>query len=147
MSAAGGTEDVLDIPLADSTSAPAVTGDIHAFLLSHPQIDGIDTIGSAIAVDALGAVKAAAKTGSVKVGTDDISTAVLNDIKTGALAWDIDQQPYLQGFLPILFAYQTVRYGLHPTQPVITGGLIVNKSNVDSVLAVQQQYKGLRGAQ
>ena len=49
----------------------------------------------------------------------------------------IDQQQYLQGYLPIVFLTYYKLYGLMPGggQPVLTGPGIVDKTNVDTVIA------------
>ena len=104
------------------------------------------TQGAAIATDAVTALGNLGKSGTIKVGTMDVSTAVLNDVKNGTLGWVIDQQGYLQGFDSLQIAAQYLRYKLAPTAPVNTGGLIISKSNVYAALAVQKQYPGLRGA-
>jgi simple sugar transport system substrate-binding protein len=146
MAAAGGTSAVLDIPAADNGNPAAVTQDIQGYLRSHPQIDGVMTQGAAIATDAVAAVGNLGKAGMIKVGTMDVSTAVLNDVKTGTLGWVIDQQGYLQGYYSLQIAEQYLRYKLTPTASINTSGLIITKTNVDAALAVQKQYPGLRGA-
>jgi simple sugar transport system substrate-binding protein len=147
MAAAGGTVAELNIPFADSGNPAAVTQNIQGYLSSHPDIDGVLTLGSAIATNALSAVKKAGKTGKVKVGTVTLSSAVLDDVKSGELAYAVDEQPYLQGFYGMTVASQFARTRLQPTAPILTGGLVIDRSNVDAARAVQEQYPGLRGAE
>jgi simple sugar transport system substrate-binding protein len=145
MRAAGGTSIELDLPPSDLTNPSAAVADIQGFMHSHPTSDGILTQSSDIATYALEALKNLGKT--MPVGTFDLSTAVLQDIKSGKLAFAMDQQPYLEGYYSLEIAAQDMRYGLHPTSPIDTSGLIVNKSNVDQALKVQQSNPGLRGAE
>ncbi len=62
---------------------------------------------------------------------------MLNAIKSGDMLFAIDQQQYLQGYLPIVFLTYDNLYGLVPGggQPVLTGPGIVDKTNVDKVLS------------
>ena len=74
---------------------------------------------------------------SVKLATFDLSKDVLNSIKAGDMLFAIDQQQYLQGYLPIVFLTYNNLYGLIPGggQPVLTGPGIVDKTNVDKVIS------------
>jgi simple sugar transport system substrate-binding protein len=146
MEAAGGTLTELDIPTADASNPSVVQQDIQGVLASHPEIDGIQGVGGDITpAEEVAALKAAGKTGSVKAGVPIVSTPALNYIKSGEVAWALDEQPYLEGFMSLLIAYEFVQFGVTPTAPVMTGGLVVDKNNVDAVLAVQKAYPGLRG--
>ena len=73
----------------------------------------------------------------IKVATFDLSKDVLDAIKADKMLFAIDQQQYLQGYLPIVFLTLNKLYGLQPGggQPVLTGPGIVDKTNVDTVLA------------
>ena len=79
-----------------------------------------------------------------KVGTFDLNPQVIPAIQAGKILFAIDQQQYLQGYLPIVFAYlfvtnlNTVGNGA----PVLTGPGIVNKSNASRVAALAK--KGTR---
>jgi simple sugar transport system substrate-binding protein len=136
----------MNIPIADSSNPSIVTQDIQAYLRSHSDIDGVLTLGSAIATDAMAAVKALGKDGKIKIGTNGNSTAEMQAVKSGRLSWIVDAQQYLQGFYSLQIAVQYVRYGMHPGQPVYTGGLVIRRDNVDQALAVQEKFKGIRGA-
>jgi len=144
LAGAGGTMAELDIPLIDANNPVASTQAIQGFLSSHPDIDGVEALSSSLAVETLDALHNLGRTG-VKVGTFDVSTAVLQDIQSGKLYWAVDQQPYLQGFDSLQIAAQYVRYHIVPQSPIITGGRIITKSNADQMLAVQAQYPGLVG--
>ena len=45
----------------------------------------------------------------------------------------IDQQPYLQGFLPVIQLALNIRYGIRPAA-VDAGAAIIERENVDSIL-------------
>ena len=65
-------------------------------------------------------------------GGFDLVPETLDAVKAGDLDYTIDQQPYLQGFLPVLALYLYKLSGglLFPTQ-TNTGLLFVTKDNVD----------------
>ena len=74
------------------------------------------------------------------MATFDLSGDVVASIKDGTIAFAIDQQQYLQGYLPVVFLYlyntnaNTVGGGL----PVLTGPGIVDSSNADAVEALAE---------
>src|SRR6266516_4657070 len=131
-------------PGQDGASDAATTSDIVGILRSHSNIDGIFTLGSGYALDALRAAQEAGR--SIKVGTTDISTEVLSDVKSGRLLLTIDQQPYLQGYYSVMIAVDYVRYGLAPVGQITTGPLLITPKNVAVVQRVNQEHPGIRGA-
>lgn len=102
-------------------------------LISDPAIDGVMTLQTTIAMAALDAIKATG--GKQKLATFDLSADVLTAVENGEMLFAIDQQQYLQGYLPVVFLYlyntnlNTVGGGL----PVLTGPGIVDKSNASLV--------------
>ncbi len=52
----------------------------------------------------------------------------------------MDQQPFWQGFLPVMFAAYEVRYGLHPAD-FNTGNNLIDKSNGDKALKYGGTYR------
>lgn len=147
MEAAGGTVDELNIPFADSGNPAGVIQSIQGYIASHPEIDGILTLGPAIAANALEAVRRAGKSDQIKIGTVNYSRLILEGIVKGDFAYAVDQQPYLQGFYGLTIASQYARFKVRPTAPVLTGGLVIDETNVEAVLAVQNENPGLRGAE
>lgn len=62
----------------------------------------------------------------------DLSPTNIQQIKDGNLAFTIDQQPYMQGFYPVIQLVQYLRYGIYPSDVEI-GASFVTKENVDQV--------------
>ena len=60
---------------------------------------------------------------NVKIATFDLSTDVENELKAGTLAFAVDQQQYLQGYLPIQFLYL---YKKHEGQSVGGGTTVAS---------------------
>ena len=107
--------------------------EIQSKLESDDSIDTVLSLNPDIAVAARDAVRGAGS--EAKVATFDLSGDVVQAIKAGEIDFAVDQQQYLQGYLPVVFLTlfnenaNTVGGG----QPVLTGPGFVEKSNADTV--------------
>jgi simple sugar transport system substrate-binding protein len=107
--------------------------EIKSKLQADKSYDAVMSLNPDIAAAAVTAVKGASS--DAKVATFDLSPAVIKDIKAGTVLFAVDQQQYLQGYLPIVFLKlfkqnaNTVGGGL----PVLTGPGFVDKSNAATV--------------
>jgi simple sugar transport system substrate-binding protein len=104
-------------------------------------IDGIlatNATGGLLAVDAVARVRRA---GRVKIGAFDLGPEVLQAVRTGRLLFAVDQQPYLQGYMPVVMLANYARYGLLPSQGdiVATGANFVTQANADRALELSQR--------
>ena len=72
---------------------------------------------------------------SAKLYTFDTSAESIAKIKSGAIQWAVDQQPYLQGYEAVdsLWLWLTNANVLGGGQVVLTGPSFVDASNVDAV--------------
>ena len=72
------------------------------------------------------------------VGGFDITTELLDAIDAGDVAFTVDQQQYLQGYLSVLFLYLNVTNGnsVGGGLPVLTGPGFVDASNAAEVAAL-----------
>jgi simple sugar transport system substrate-binding protein len=130
---APGKSTVLQVDLKDPTTAQQK---IAAALTADPTIDTVMALGPTGSTPTIAALKQMGNT-SIKVGTFDLSQDVLAAISDGSMLFAIDQQQYLQGYLPITFLTLYKLYGLMPGggQPVATGPGFVTKDNVATVQA------------
>lgn len=102
-------------------------------LISDSSINAILTLNPNIAIAALDAYKAAGV--DVKLATFDLSPDVLEALEADEILFAIDQQQYLQGYLPVVFLYlyntnlNVVGGGL----PILTGPGFVTASNAAAV--------------
>lgn len=142
--AAGGSSTVLNIPADQSNNPTAVTNAISGALRSNKDVDAVLTLGSGVAENAVKAIKSADS--EAVLGTGDLSKNVLNFVKTGQIAFAIDQQPYLQGYYGVLAAVQKVRLGIQPVGQVRSAPLFVTKQDVDQVIQFNTDNAGVRGA-
>jgi len=72
-----------------------------------------------------------------KIGTFDVGGAI-KEIQAGKMLFAIDQQQYLQGYLPVVFAvlYVTNLNTVGNGAPVLTGPGIINKANAAKVASL-----------
>jgi simple sugar transport system substrate-binding protein len=98
--------------------------------------ESIDAILAAGPVQAIVAVNAVAEVGrDVMIGNFDLSGDVIDAIENGEISFAIDQQQYLQGYLPVVFMYlqatnlNTVGGGM----PILTGPGFVTQENAAQV--------------
>jgi simple sugar transport system substrate-binding protein len=99
------------------------------------QIDGVLTLGTSAATPALAAMREQRAFGRIKLVTFDLAPDILRALRAGEIEFAVDQQPYLQGYLPIVFLTQRVRYGLSPAEgtTVPTGPRFVTRDDVAEV--------------
>jgi simple sugar transport system substrate-binding protein len=127
-----GTTKTLLIPNATS-DLPGTQQKIKAYFQANKSTDAFLALNPDVATAALSAVPS-----GTKVGTFDLSPGVITAVQSGTILFAIDQQQYLQGYLPVVFAYlfvnnlNTVGNG----SPVLTGPGIVNKGNAAKVAAL-----------
>ena len=133
-----GATKTLVIPNA-TADLPGTKQKISAYFKANKKTDAFLGLNPDVTVAALDAVPK-----GTKVGTFDLNAQVIPDIMAGKILFAIDQQQYLQGYLPVVFAYlfvtnlNTVGNGA----PVLTGPGIVNKANAARVAALAK--KGTR---
>lgn len=131
----GATIVRLPLPASLDANAAGTAEAIKAELLKDPSVDAVITLGAPVADAAASAIEQAGVGDKVKLGTFDMSNAVLDRIKGGTQAMAIDQQPYAQSFLATTMLAADIDFGITlATNPVLTGPAIVDSSNVDVAL-------------
>ncbi len=113
---------------------------INSALESDPDIDGVMTLNPDMATTA--ALPAIQEVGrDISLATFDLGTEVLQGIMDGDILFAIDQQQYMQGYLPIVFLTLNVE-NLNTAgggQPVLTGPGFVTEENAEQVLELTEQ--------
>jgi simple sugar transport system substrate-binding protein len=118
-----------------------------AYLLGHKTVKG------AFAVDAgstqfLAQAKAGAGLTSLPAGGFDLTPTTLSAIQSGSLDFTINQNPYLQGFLPVIYLYMfNLSGGLVPPPDTDTGLSFITKSTVGPYLSQPSRFEGSTTAQ
>jgi simple sugar transport system substrate-binding protein len=125
--------DVTNQQVKGTANIATTQTEIKSKLQADKSFDGVIALNPDIASAAVTAAKGASS--SAKIATFDITPKVLKDIEAGTVLFAVDQQQYLQGYLPIVFLKlfkqnaNTVGGGL----PVLTGPGFVDKSNAGTV--------------
>jgi len=133
----GGTARELDIDPQDPIQAKARI----AQQLSNGAADGLVALGPTGAAPALAALHASGFEGNVRLATFDLSEEVLDAIKDGRILFAVDQQPYLEGYLPVVLLAERARHDLYPASGglIPTGPRFVDKSNVDETIRLSRE--------
>lgn len=128
---AGMTVDYIDIDDATNKDPAAGTPTFTGYVSAHPDVKLVVTDHGGLTATMETYLKAAGKGPDDIVGIGfDLSPATVAAIRGGWTDLVIDQQPWLQGYLPILQICLTKVYafsGLH----IDTGGGFASKDNVD----------------
>lgn len=138
MKTAGVETDVVDVSGGPARAEAALLGylgnhpDTNAFVTTTGDPENFGVVLSTLAKQGLGGGKAA-------LVTFDLTPEVIESIKAGDTLAAIDQQPYLQGYLPAILARQYLEAGLMPGRDILTGPGVVNASNIDQVLEAAKQ--------
>jgi simple sugar transport system substrate-binding protein len=135
MRAVGGTSSVLGV-VDEALETPGII----ARAVSARGADGVLATNS---ISGLAAAKGL-QGRHITIGTFDLGPDVLAAVQAGRIAFAIDQQPYLQGYLPIQMLAQRARYGLFPSQGdvIATGPHFVTRA--DAAQAIELSRRSIR---
>ena len=136
----GGRSHVLALNVENRNEAAPVL----AAQIEKRHADGVLALNAGGAQAALDAKKLGGRATRIKIGSFDLQPEVLQAIKDGRILFAVDQQAYLQGYMPIVMLTQEARYGLFPSrgQVVETGPNFVTRENAS--LALQLSARGIR---
>jgi simple sugar transport system substrate-binding protein len=127
----GSAVKVLTIPNAKS-DIPGTKAKVKAAFNADKKLDGFLGLDPDVTIPCLDSVPK-----GTKVGTFDVGGSI-KQIQAGKMLFAIDQQQYLQGYLPVVFAalYVTNLNTVGNGEPVLTGPGIINKANAAKVAAL-----------
>jgi simple sugar transport system substrate-binding protein len=107
--------------------------------ISNTDYDGLFSLGAQPNGDAaLLAVTQLRKQKQFKIATFDFDPIVLGALAKKQVLFAIDQQQYLQGYLPMLWITLNEQYGLKPYQAEVTGPNIILPQDAASVVAISK---------
>lgn len=133
-----------EVTVLPTTNDPTeIESKVKAALDADPDVDTIMALGAATAGEpSVAAVKAMGKVGEINIGTFDMSASFLESIIAGDAAFAIDQQQFLQGYLPVVFLNLNALYGLVPGGNVPSGPNLITADKAQQV--VDLSAKGIR---
>ena len=135
----GGQVEVVAVDLNNPTDAQAK---IETAVNQNPDINGMLALGPTGAEPALNALRDAGKLQDIRLATFDLAPSVLEAIRDGDMVFAVDQQQYLQGYLPIVFLTNYAQYGVTPASEVLTGPAFVTQENAQQVIDLSK--RGIR---
>jgi simple sugar transport system substrate-binding protein len=124
---------VTNLQVKGTSDIATTQTEVKSKLQADKSYDGVIALNPDIAAAVKTAIKGASS--SAKLATFDLSPAVLKDIAAGSVLFAVDQQQYLQGYLPIVFLklFKNNANTVGGGQPVLTGPGFVEKANVSTV--------------
>lgn len=125
--------EVTNLQVKGTADVATTQTEIKSKLQADKSFDAVIALNPDIANAAATAVKGASS--EAKLATFDLNPDVTKRIKDGSIQFAVDQQQYLQGYLPIVFLklFKTNANTVGGGQPVLTGPGFVDQSNVDTV--------------
>jgi simple sugar transport system substrate-binding protein len=133
----GGTSKEIAVKLSDPQGTQQTTQ--AAIAANHP--DGIFNTTNAVAIPALKAIDATGNTGKIKQATFDLGPDELKAVQKGQMEFAIDQQEYLQGYLPIVMLANYKRLGVMPGAGGVipTGPAFVTQQTAGQVILLSKE--------
>jgi simple sugar transport system substrate-binding protein len=121
---------------------------IDSYYLGHKSLKGMFAVDAGDTQGVGQIIQKHSLKGKVIGGGYDLLPGTLKLINQGFLEFTIDQQPYLQGFVPVmqLFLFK-LSGGLQAPSDTNTGLLFVTKANVKPYLTTKTRYEGSSTAQ
>ena len=123
----------------DGSDPTAARNGIQAALRNNPDANGMLTLGPAGANPTLQALEGADVGEDFRFGTFDLSPEILRAVRDGEVLFAIDQQQFLQGYLPVVFLTNYIQYGVTPVNEVATGPAFVTQENAEQVIELSEQ--------
>ncbi len=139
-----GFADGLGVPLGeqaiDSGQDPSeIKNRVLAYLSANPDTDAILTLGPTSAGPTILALEENGMAGDIYFGTFDLGDEIVAGIKSGIIQWGIDQQPFLQAYLPVIILTNYDRYGVLPGNNINSGPGFVTADGLELV----EKYAGV----
>ena len=131
----------------DNVASAATLGEavaaVKAYYAGHPKVNGMLCVDTLTMVGIIEVMQEHNLKGKIVTGSFDTIPQVVSGITSGYVDFTIYQQPYLQGFLPILelFLYK-VSGGLNIPSSVETGLSLITKSNIGQFSKYTDRYEG-----
>jgi simple sugar transport system substrate-binding protein len=116
---------------------------VDAYITGHPTYKGFFAVDGGSTQSIGQTIQKHSLVGKVKGGGYDLTPITQQTVASGAMQFTIDQQPYLQGFLPILQLYMyQVSQSLSGIADVNTGLKFLDKTTVGPYNSTKSRYEG-----
>lgn len=129
--------------VATGAAVPGELSTIEAYWTGHKETKGMYAVDGGSTESLAKVMQKFGLAGKVKAGGFDLTEATQKLLQEGNIEFTIDQQPYLQGFLPILQLFQYKVSGtLTGPAEVDTGLKFLNKETVAPYVSSKSRYEG-----
>lgn len=102
-------------------------------------LDGLLALGPQSANPMLAAVSAQNMHDQLKLATFDLGTEILQAVSDGQMLFAIDQQQFLQGYLPVVLLTNYIQYRVVPVNEIQTGPAFITQQEADNVMNLTEQ--------
>jgi len=125
--------------MIDSGQDPSeIQNRVMAYLNANPETEAVLTLGPTSADPTILALEQMGLAGDIYFGTFDLGDNIVEGIQNGVINWGIDQQPFLQAYLPVVVMSNYHRYGVLPGNNINSGPGFVTADGLELV----EQYAG-----
>lgn len=141
-----GYADGLGIDLGDAmmdsgTDPAEIKNKVLAYLSANPDVDGILTLGPVSADPTIAALQENGLAGEIHFGTFDLGEEIVKAIREGTINWGIDQQPFLQAYMPVIILANWDRFGVLPGNNINSGPGFVTADGLAKVEQFAGEYR------
>jgi simple sugar transport system substrate-binding protein len=128
--------------MIDSGQDPSeIRNRVLAYLNANPETDAILTLGPTSADPTILALEENGMAGDIYFGTFDLGENIVQGIRDGVIQWGIDQQPFLQAYLPVVVMANYHRYGVLPGNNINSGPGFVTADGLELVELYAGEYR------
>jgi simple sugar transport system substrate-binding protein len=128
--------------MIDSGQDPSeIQNRVMAYLNANPDTDAVLTLGPTSADPTILALDQMGLAGDIYFGTFDLGGDIVQAIKDGVVEWGIDQQPFLQAYLPVVVLTNYHRLGVLPGNNINSGPGFVTADGLGLVEQLAGEYR------
>ena len=128
--------------MIDSGQDPGeIKNRVMAYLSANPKTDAVLTLGPTSADPTLLALEENGMACDIYFGTFDLGGEIVKGIKSGVIKWGIDQQPFLQAYLPVVVMANYHRYGVLPGNNINSGPGFVTANGLGKIEKFAGEYR------
>jgi simple sugar transport system substrate-binding protein len=128
--------------MIDSGQDPGeIKNRVMAYLSANSKTDAVLTLGPTSADPTLLALEENGMAGDIYFGTFDLGGDIVKGIKSGVIKWGIDQQPFLQAYLPVVVMANYHRYGVLPGNNINSGPGFVTADGLGKIEKFAGEYR------
>ncbi|MBF9060375.1 substrate-binding domain-containing protein [Rhodobacterales bacterium HKCCSP123] len=128
--------------MIDSGQDPSeIQNRVMAYLNANPDTDAVLTLGPTSADPTILALEEMGLAGDIYFGTFDLGDNIVQAIRDGVIQWGIDQQPYLQAYLPVIVMANYHRFGVLPGNNINSGPGFVTADGLEMVEQFAGEYR------